>query len=446
MPGEKTQQIGRWLDTAEILLVLLATPLLLQPQMWWSLAVAVAVAILLVWLIQCFVLKQPLLPRTPLTFSLWVFLVFVVVGVLVSADPDLSRPNGLGVLLGIAWWRLLTRQAVTSERKLHIGALATLLLALGLTGLGLITTRWNVKLPQLEPVIETIAQLSRFAPTTLGQTHPNRLAATAVMAYPLSLVMVLSPRMRWFERLIWLIGVISLAGVLLLSQSRSAWLAMVVVTTFIIFALAIHHRDRLPRLLFASALLFGLVIAVVVVWRLPADFLQQIWTEPPRETAVGSLATLTFRQEVWRWAITAVGDFAFTGTGLAAFPEVVHRLYPIAISATYVGTHAHNIFLQTALDVGLPGLIAYLGMLLGATALTWKLFWQRSSVTLLALGAWAGIVALHVYGLTDAIEIGALSGILLWMQLGLITGAFAFVFSAGIGTNSPARSEYQGAL
>ena len=64
---------------------------------------------------------------------------------------------------GIAWWRLLTRQAVTSERKLYIGALATLLLALGLTGLGLITTRWNVKLPQLEPVIETIAQLSRFA-------------------------------------------------------------------------------------------------------------------------------------------------------------------------------------------------------------------------------------------------------------------------------------------
>lgn len=441
MLKEKSEQIGRWLDISELLLVLVATPLLLQPQLWWGAAVVVAIALLFVWLAQRILLKQPILPRTPVTFTLWMLLLFVVIGVLVSADPDLSRPNGLGVLLGVAWWRLLARQAAISERRLHYGAVAILLLALGLTGIGLITTRWNVKLPQLAPLIDAVAQLDRFAPAALGQTHPNRLAATAIMAYPLALVMLLSPRVRRFERLMWLIGTLVLAGVLLLSQSRSAWVAMVVVTVFVVIALAVYHRDRIPRLLFAAALTLGVVAIVVLVWRLPADLLQQIWTEPPRETAIGSLVTLNFRQEVWLWAITAIGDFAFTGSGLAAFPNVVHRLYPIAISAEYVGTHAHNIFLQTALDVGLPGLIAYLGVLLGATVMVWKLFWQRSTGALLALGAWAGILALHVYGLTDAIEIGALSGILLWMQLGVITGAFALALSVAVRLELPVHSE-----
>jgi putative inorganic carbon (HCO3(-)) transporter len=426
MLTEKSQQIGRWLDIGELLLVLVATPLLLQPQMWWAAAVGAAIALLIVWLAQRILLKQSLLPRTPLTFSLWILLVFVVVGVLVSADPDLSRPNGLGVLLGVAWWRLLTRQAAISERRLHYGALATLLLALGLIGIGLFTTRWNAKLPQLAPMIDAVARLSRFAPSSLGETHPNRLAATAIQVYPLALIMLLAPNLRRFERLLWLVGAFILTGTLILSQSRSAWFAMIVITAVIITGLAVYSHERVPRLIFAGMLALGIVGVLIIVWQLPADFLQQLWTEPPRDTAIGSLTTLSFRQEVWRWAIAAIGDFAFTGTGLAAFPNVVHRLYPIAIPANYVGTHAHNIFLQTALDVGLPGLIAYLGVLLGAMAMTWQLFLQRSSVALIALGAWAGLLALHIYGLTDALELGALPGIVLWMQLGLIAGVFAY--------------------
>ncbi len=46
--------------------------------------------------------------------------------------------------------------------------------------------------------------------------------------------------------------------------------------------------------------------------------------------------------------------------GLNTFREVVFLIYPIGVSPTYNLGHAHNFFLQTALDFGVPGLIACL--------------------------------------------------------------------------------------
>lgn len=424
LDDRQVQDDSNRLNTAELILLLLASPLLLQPQLSWVAASGAAIALFTVWLTQRILYRQPLLPHTPLTTSLWLLLAFVTVGVIVSADPDLARPNGFGFLLGVAWWRVLTRQASLSQRRLISGVWVTLLAAVGLTTIALLTTRWNVKLPQLAPLIDSLATLSRFVPAALGETHPNRLASVAVQAFPLALLMALGPVGRRYERLLWAVGAALLGVALLLSQSRSGWLAVVITTGVVLLLLARFDQRRPWRLFFASVLMAGAVAAGVVLWRLPADFLAQLWTEPPRETVVGSLATFSFRLEIWRWALAAIGDFPVTGVGLASFPAVVHRLYPTLIPVSYVGAHAHNIFLQTALDVGVPGLVAYLALIFAASVMTWQLLRQQSQSATLALGAWGGLLALHVYGLTDALEIGAQPGIVLWLLLGLITAAY----------------------
>ena len=57
---------------------------------------------------------------------------------------------------------------------------------------------------------------------------------------------------------------------------------------------------------------------------------------------------------------------SFTGMGMDTFRSVVNVLYPLQIISAGspikdIG-HAHNEFLQAALDLGIPGLIAFISI------------------------------------------------------------------------------------
>ncbi len=55
-------------------------------------------------------------------------------------------------------------------------------------------------------------------------------------------------------------------------------------------------------------------------------------------------------------------DFPFTGIGMGTFTQVADRLYPFFLYAPGTVEHAHNLFLQVGVDLGLPGLIAWLAI------------------------------------------------------------------------------------
>lgn len=97
------------------------------------------------------------------------------------------------------------------------------------------------------------------------------------------------------------------------------------------------------------------------------------------------------------------------------------RFFPIQVPANYDIAHAHNIFLQVALDVGLPGLIAYLAILLLAFWEGWQSARLDKALRPYALGLLGGLVALHIFGLTDALALGAKPGLLFWINIGLLT-------------------------
>jgi putative inorganic carbon (HCO3(-)) transporter len=147
-----------------------------------------------------------------------------------------------------------------------------------------------------------------------------------------------------------------------------------------------------------------------------------------------SLNSLEGRLEVWSRAIYGIQDFPFTGMGMNAFRKVVPVLYPLFnISPEVDIAHAHNEFLQAALDLGIPGLVAFLALYIGAfwmLADVWRVthhpalnnvHWSLVTRSL-ALGLGGGLLAHLLYGLTDAVALGAKPGVLFWMLLGLITG------------------------
>ena len=149
--------------------------------------------------------------------------------------------------------------------------------------------------------------------------------------------------------------------------------------------------------------------------------LQALWQEPTAATVVGSMSTLGFRQEVWRWALISKQDFLFTGCGLGTFREVVRLLYPLNVPPGYDIAHTHNIFLQVALDVGVPGLIAYVALLGIAAWVGLRVSRRDATLRPLALGLVGGLGALHIYGMMDALAPGSKPGLILWVALGLLT-------------------------
>ena len=402
----------------EGLVLLLAAPWLLFPDISPLATAAALLALALVWLLSL-ALDRARLPRTPfnLVFLLWAAMLGV--GILVSADPSATLSKAAGALLGLAVWRFLV---IAISRRRHVGLATAALIGVGLAFclIGLLSLRDLPKIPFL-----TAANPFRdLALPGLEQltTHPNQLAALIALFLPLMVSLVVAPgrprSVLWRAPLA--LAALFVVAVLVLTQSRGGWLATLAgFYALLVLWAAVLPPSRLRRGLWLLAALGVLAVVAGVLWVGPGTLLE-LWLNPPETTAVGTLATLNLRRQMWPWAVTAIGDFPFSGVGLGAFRQVVYRLYPLPPWPDYDIGHAHNIFLQTALDTGLPGLIAYLAILMIAAAVAWRIAARDRGFRPIALGLLAGLVGLHVFGLADALVIGAKPAVVFWLALGLL--------------------------
>jgi O-antigen ligase len=111
--------------------------------------------------------------------------------------------------------------------------------------------------------------------------------------------------------------------------------------------------------------------------------------------------------------------------GVGTFRRIVPILYPLfTISPTVDIGHAHNHLLQTALDLGILGLIGYLAVWITAFYMLYQIwvsatqYWYRA----IALACLSSLVAYFVYGMFDTVALGAKPAFLFWMLLGLVAG------------------------
>jgi putative inorganic carbon (hco3(-)) transporter len=404
-------------------LLLGVAPWLLLPSLAPALTAVALLLLALGWLLSWAVTRQPF-PLTPFNGALLLWLLALAVGIGVTADPDLTLPKATGLILGIAVFRLVVT-AVRQRSHLKWALLAYLLLGAGLTLPGALAAEWRFKVPIIQQLLGQLPpQLFRLPESPDAGVSLNQLAGTILLYWPLLPALMLGRARFPYRRpvllataLLWLL----LTGLLLVTQSRSAWIGAIGGLLTLAGLWSYLMPPSRPRRLAGMLLLLLLLSAVVAAWLAGPERWQRVWREPPRETAVGSLDAIPFRAEVWQWGIAAVQDFPFTGTGLGTFRRVVFRFYPIAVSPTYDIAHAHNIFLQVALDVGLPGLVAYLGLLLVAGSLGWQVGRTNRQLRPLALGLLACLVAVHVYGLSDALAPGSKPGLLFWALLGILT-------------------------
>jgi O-antigen ligase len=127
------------------------------------------------------------------------------------------------------------------------------------------------------------------------------------------------------------------------------------------------------------------------------------------------------REPFWMAGIKTIKEYPLSGIGMNRI-----RLLP---SVGYESSHVHNQLIHTAAELGIPALVAYLAILIGAGWMCYKV-WLQSGVGWMraaALGLGAGQMAHFVFGMGDSIPLGAKPGVFFWFSLALITAMFNYI-------------------
>ncbi len=396
-------------------LLLLAAPFLLFPT-FSPIATSLAlIVVLLIWLL----LPPP--KKTPFHVALVLLGLMIGISILITADPDLTLSKATGLILGLTSWYFL-QAASHTRRYFYYSLMLFVLVALGFTFMGSLSTNWVFKVPLLDEVIRSLPAARLVLPESPETgVQANQLAGTILSYWPLLLVLTVAWRVSHSRRWLFLfLFTLLITALLILTQSRSGWIGAVGTLLFLLTWFGWLNLPEGRRWLVGLGWL-GLLIASFIGYLLIGpERIEQVWGGPADRIVIGNLSSIGFRLEVWHWSVEGIKSFPFTGTGLGTFRRVVKRFFPIQVSPTFDISHAHNIFLQTALDIGLPGLIAYIALLLVAAQIGWQVARRDEDLRPFAIGLVSSLVALHIYGLTDALALGSKTGLLFWLNLGLL--------------------------
>jgi len=394
----------------------------------------------LLWLLRK-IGRGRFVPSTPLNVSLLLMLVMLLVSFYATFDIPFSFPKIAGIVYGVALFFAVAQAGSRSHRALWLAVGLLLLGGLGAGALSIIGAAWPSKLPVLGSVVARMPARLLSLPGDTRGFNPNEVAGVMLWVAPLFTVLAaalwLAPR-RLRQQLsggpaIILLIIIPPAALLLnallvLTQSRAGVLGLAGALLAALFLALARLRPALTLGLALVAIIAGLV----VLFNAPELVNQYLFVRTAAsEEALGStLNSLEGRREIWSRAIYGIQDFPITGMGVNTFRRVVPILYPLfLVSPDHDIAHAHNHLLQTALDLGLPGLIAYLALWLGAGVMLWQ-SWRRGQtiwLRALALGCFASLLGYFIYGLVDAVALGARPGFLFWYLLGVVAALYRVV-------------------
>jgi putative inorganic carbon (HCO3(-)) transporter len=361
-------------------------------------------------------------PRTPMNAPLWLLLVMVGVSLFVTFDVLLSLGKVSGVVLGALLFWAIVRWTNLAERLVWATA-AFMAAGAGLAVIGLLGTNWDNKFPAIGAITAHLPKAIRGVPGAEVGFSTNAVAGCLVLFVPLQVALLASGARRWFEpsgRLRAVGGLLVAAqvallvlttGTLLLTESRSAWLGVGVAT----LAFFLWHNWWTRALVAAAAAGLAGLLALLGYDRV-YDFVIN-------RAGPALHSTFALRLDIWSRAIRGIEDFPLTGMGMNTFRKLMPALYP---GYPYLPgeevPHSHNHLLQAALDLGIPGLVAYLGLWAVAAALLVTVYRRGTnrSHRAAAGGLGAGLIAHFVFSMTDVIPLGAKVGVLFWLTLALI--------------------------
>lgn len=389
--------------------ILVATPLALGGNRLWAVTPAYLLAIAGVcalFLRSCAAGATPI-RRTPLAVPIAVFAALSIASFFTSAYPHASLMALYSGALYLGCYILIVN-TIDSRRRMErlVGVIAATGALLSFIGLILYLGHryYGYWMPG----------------DTLSSTFMNRdhCAAYLEMAMPLAAALCFS-NIGKAKKVLAGFFFIMMFVAFILAASRGAWVSLAASTAVLIPFL---YRNRsLKRVFLAS-----LVCAIVILFAL-SHFDLSIAADRARSIIEGVGVDDT-RMAIWLGAAGLVGSHPWLGSGVGTFAAVYPQalIRPAGQYAYSLIDHAHNDYLEMAVEVGFVGLLAFLWIVAGALAAGLGEFGKAEGqfTRSVLAGAVIGVMSVALHSIVDfslripanAILFTALIAIIMTMQ------------------------------
>ena len=404
----------RHFDLISIIAIVLFGPFFVFPKERWNWILLLVMSILFLCRL---IIERRFLPKTPIDTAVALLLGAAFAGVLIIKDVGESTGKLAGLVYGIVVFYALI-EAIKTPIRLKIAVLLFIAAGLILAVVGRLD-RLNKEEPFFESVESKMPKLLKIKIGLSGAeagVNPNAQGGVLLLFIPIGLIQIpllvkkkneyTSPQIRGVEFGVIIVVLAIQAIAIILSISFGTWFALAV-------ALWLMGEWKRP----VKAIIAGVFLSFVFFFFMRTS--AQVLNE--REKISGAINySVKNRVAIWKNGLKIANAHPVFGIGM----DQLRRTKKFK----YEDSHAHNQFLHTAAELGIPGLIGYMAILIGV-------FWMAKEVRRSALPEWmrltsrglgTGIFAFTLFGLGDAIPLGAKPGIFFWISLAMITSIYLF--------------------
>ncbi|MCX6545090.1 MAG: O-antigen ligase family protein [Acidobacteria bacterium] len=405
-------RLVRFVAAAELPLIIAIAPLLLFPTPGRLTALA---AVPVIWL-SAKTTSGRFIPHTPVNSALWLLLAMVGISLGATSSVQGSLGKVSGVVLGALLFWAITRW-MTMPWRLKAGTAVFLIAGACLAVIGLLAAPDNFSMASWPWLRRLVLRLGG------AEVHPNPVAGCLTLFVPLQIALLAAGSHRWMRPrpssdsagvslVVLQIALLGLTlGTLLSMRSRGAWAGLAVAT--VAFLMWYGRRTRMV------AAVSGAALALAMTLPSPRNVLD---SQTFSKAGASLLDSVSIRVGLWSKALDGIRDSPLTGLGMNTFRKVMPVRYPLSSPPAFPNAdvaHAHDNFLQAALDLGIPGLVAYVSLCIVSLVLLVMVYRHSEDrvYRVMAGGLGAGLIAYFVFGITDAIPLGSKLGVLFWLTL-----------------------------
>lgn len=230
--------------------------------------------------------------------------------------------------------------------------------------------------------------------------NPNLLAEYLIMMFPVSIALFFYNR-NLIKKIIFGIS----SGVILISiaftYSRGGWIGLFIGT--LVFLLLVNRK----------ALLALIPVGMVGILFLPSTIIQRFMT-------IGNLQDTSsfYRLNLWTKSVDIIKDFWYSGIGIGYIP--FQKITPMYIK-TMAPYHIHNVFLQTAIEMGIIGVTVFILLIFTLFKMGIKIVSKSESrfVSILMAGYIASLASILTHGMVEHIFFNPKIIMTFWLMVGI---------------------------
>lgn len=375
------------------------------------------------WLFRIFVLRRQPLPKlTAIDWWVLIFLAAHVLSLYNSTSRTLTALEIFRLIKYIAAFFYIEHNLIRTQIKMIVAAVLTAVViqtAIGLvqvrTGhlLGIGRTKGAEATDYEQYTVINFESYYRAEGTTFD-SHAYGLFLA--MSLPTGLLILLSLRLRATYR--FCLVIVSAFGMLglIISFSRGSWVAFGATFLAMIACQLKWHRGH------RAAGIFIILLLMISIAILPfmGAVKQRIFEAPP-ELVTGRIETLEIAMKLWT-------DSIWVGSGANTYMRLLELRYSVFPGDPYF-IPPHNLLVLVLTELGIIGLVSFLGLSSAVCWMTWKVISIRNDlIGVIAAGTALAVIAMEVQGLFDPIYVTNVTYFLFWFLLGVGAAMWRITF------------------